>query len=102
MKDLIGKKVIIRAESAGVFFGVLEYINEGVTVCRLSKCRRLWQWVGACSLSQLAKEGTKQPKGCRFSVTIDDIVISGVIEVIPTTELATNSIEGVDEWKLYY
>ena len=100
MTDLIGKKVIIRAESAGVFFGVLEFINEGATTCRLSKCRRVWKWAGARTLSQLAKEGTKSPKECMFTVAVDDIVITGVIEVIPTTELAASSIEGVDEWKI--
>ena len=100
MKDLIGKKVIIRAESAGVFFGVLEFINEGATTCRLSKCRRVWKWAGARTLSQLAKEGTKNSEECMFAVAVDDIVITGVIEVIPTTELAASSIEGVDEWKI--
>ena len=100
MKDLIGKKVIIRAESAGVFFGVLEFINEGATTCRLSKCRRVWKWAGARTLSQLAKEGTKNPEECMFTVAVDDIVISGVIEVIPTTELAAISIEGVKEWEV--
>lgn len=91
------EKVIIRAEKAGVFFGeIKERSGQEVT---LTNCRRLWYWNGAASLSQLAKEGVKNPKGCKFTVTIDEITVFGVIEIIPCTKEAIESINSVAEWK---
>lgn len=96
-KNLIGKRVIIRAQGAGVFYGTLNEA-EGNQV-ELTSCRRLWYWDGAASLSQLAAEGVKAPQNCKFTVTVDSIVIHGVLEIIPTTEEAQKSIESVREWK---
>lgn len=91
------EKVIIRAEKAGVFFGeIKERSGQEVT---LTNCRRLWYWNGAASLSQLAKEGVKNPKDCKFTVTIDEITVFGVIEIIPCTKEAIESINSVAEWK---
>ena len=93
----IGKRVIIRAQGAGVFYGTLSEV-EGSTV-ELTACRRLWYWDGAASLSQLASEGVKAPDNCKFTVTVDSIVIFNVIEIIPATDTAQQSIEGVRIWK---
>ena len=97
IKKMIGKRVVIRAHGAGVFYGTLTEV-EGDKV-ELTQCRRLWYWDGAASLSQLAAEGVKRPDNCKFTVTIDSIVIVGVIEIIPATEKAQKSIEDVKEWK---
>ena len=94
---MIGKKIIVRADRAGVFFGTLVK-KEGTEVI-LENCRRIWRWAGACSISELATNGTSNPNDCKFSVTVSQIIILGVIEIIPTTERATKSIEGVAEWK---
>lgn len=51
------KYVIIRTYSAGVFAGYLKS-REGQEVVLLH-ARRLWQWAGASSLSQLAESGDK-------------------------------------------
>lgn len=40
MSNFIGKKVIIRADRAGVFFGTLKEKNGSEVV--LTDCRRLW------------------------------------------------------------
>ena len=97
MEKYIGKKVIIRAEKAGVFFGTLKE-KDGQEV-ELENCRRLWYWDGAASISQLAVDGTVSPENCKFTKTVSNIVILGVIEIIPCTEKAIKSIEGVLEWK---
>jgi len=91
------KKVIIRADRAGIFFGTLKEKNG--TEVTMSNVRRLWYWDGANSLSQLAVDGTKAPQNCKFTVTVEEMIITGVIEIIPCTEKAINSIEGVREWK---
>jgi len=97
IKDMIGKKVIIRAARAGVFFGTL--VEKNGSEVELKDCRRIWYWSGASSISQLALDGTSKPNDCKFTVTIEKIVILGVIEILKTTEKSIESIEGVSEWK---
>ena len=101
MENFIGKKVIIRADRAGVFFGTLVAKREtpaGVEV-ELHDSRRLWYWSGAASLSQLATEGVKAPNDCKFTVTVPQHMVMQVIEIIPCSEEAIKSIEAVKAWK---
>ena len=96
-EKFIGRKVIVRGDRSGVFFGTLK------AVCRheveLADCRRIWEWSGAASLHQLAADGVKSPEGCRFTVPVKEIGIIDAIEIIPCTEKASVCIEGVPEWK---
>lgn len=55
-KKYIGKYCVVRANEAGVFAGVVVDV-EG-TMVQLTECRRLWAWNGACSISQIAIDGT--------------------------------------------
>lgn len=98
MKDLKGKKVIVRGDRSGVFYGTLADRN-GKEV-ELLKCRRIWYWDGAASISQLAAEGVKEPKNCKFTMTVESIVITDCIEIIPCTDIAIECIEGVPVWKM--
>lgn len=97
MENLIGKKVIIRGDRSGVFFGTL--VARADREVTLNNCRRIWYWDGAASISQLASEGTQNPGNCKFTVTVDSIVILDTIEIIPCTDKAIKSIEGVKVWK---
>lgn len=97
MNNFKGKKVIVRGDRSGVFFGTLAE-KDGQEV-RLEKCRRLWYWDGAASISQLAVDGVSAPDNCKFTVTVDEIEILDAIEIIPCTDKANESIEGVREWK---
>ena len=96
MEKFIGKKVIVRGDRSGVFYGTLEEKNG--TEVTLKGCRRIWYWEGAASISQLAVSGTTKPSECKFTVTVPDIIITDAIEIIPCTEDAKKSIEGVPEW----
>jgi hypothetical protein len=89
---------IVRSKNAGVFFGNVDSI-DGTTVT-MSNARRLWYWEGAASLSQMAMEGVAKPKNCKFTVTVDEIIIFEVCEVITVTEAAGKSIDGVAVWKV--
>lgn len=91
------KYYIIRADRAGVFFGHIKS-REGSEVT-MTDVRRLWYWEGACSLSQLAVEGTKAPDDCKFTVTVPETTILGVIEIIQCSDEAVKSILTVKEWK---
>lgn len=94
---MLNKKVIIRADKAGVLFGTLKEKNGSEVT--LTDCRRIWYWDGAASISQLAAEGTKVPDKCKFTMPVSEITVLGVIEIIPCSEQAIKSIEGVAEWK---
>lgn len=93
----IGKKVIVRCNRAGVFFGTLVR-REGQEV-ELADCRRIWYWDGAASISQLAVDGVSKPDNCKFTVPVASIELLEAIEVIPCTDKSINSIESVSQWK---
>lgn len=88
---------IVRADRAGVFAGNIKYRVGGEVV--MTNVRRLWYWSGGASLSQLAMEGVSRPGDCKFTVTVPEMTILGVIEVIPCTEEAERCIKAVAEWK---
>lgn len=95
-KEVSGTYVIVRARSAGVHAGYLQFRN-GQEV-ELSRSRRLWYWDGANSLSQLAMEGTAEPENCKFPCEVPTQHIFDMIEVIPATEVARKSIQAVKVW----
>lgn len=95
---VIGKYCIVRGHWFGVFAGTVEAV-EGDHVL-LKNARRLWYWEGAASLSQLAAEGVKNPGGCKFTVTVESVLLLGAIEIIPATEQAKRCIGEVPVWKL--
>lgn len=94
---MIGKKVIVRGEHSGVFYGTL--VNKNGREAELADCRRIWYWKGAASISQLAADGTNDPENCKFTVAVKSIIILDAIEIIPCTSEAINSIDGVPVWK---
>jgi hypothetical protein len=91
------KKVIVRANGAGVFFGTLKSKNGSTVV--LTNCRKIWRWNGAASIEQLAVDGTSNPSDCKFTVWVQEIEIENVLQTIPCTEKAIESITAVKEWK---
>ena len=95
-------KSIIRTYSAGVFFGEVAHIEDTLSgrIATIKDCRRLWKWSGAASLSQMAMEGVNNPSGCKFTVTVPEMTVVGVIEIIPATDKAVKSINSVDVWRV--
>ena len=88
---------IIRTYSAGVFAGWIDRKVKG-TDYTIFNSRRLWYWDGANSLSELAMKGVTKPTNCKFAITIPEFDVKGVIEIIPITEVAKNSISLVKDW----
>ena len=87
---------IYKAPEMTLFFQKL--IKDGYEV-DLVNARRIWYWAGAASLSQLANEGTSKPGECKFPAPVKGITVLQVIEIIPCTEKARNSIQAVAEWR---
>ncbi len=91
------KKVIVRANGAGVFFGELKEKNgTEVTMCNV---RKLFYWDGAAAIEQLAVDGTSNPDGCKFTIIVDEMTITNVLQIIPCTEKAIKSLTSVKVWK---
>lgn len=93
------KNCIIRTNRAGVFFANVKDYDSTTREAVLTDCRRLWYWDGAASLSQLAMEGISRPHNCKFTVTVPEMTVMEVIEIIPCTDKAEKSISGVKEWR---
>lgn len=93
--------VLIRSYASGVHFGFLKEEKDLLSgkQVTLINSRRVHYWEGACSLSQLALEGTKKPDDCRISVTLPEITITQVIEIIPLNESSYNNLKSIEEWK---
>ena len=93
--------VLIRAYGAGVFMGYLkEQKSElnGINVV-LVNSRRIHYWDGACSLSQIAVDGSKNIENCRIAMVVTEEFVANVIEIIPVTEKSKTNILGAEIWK---
>lgn len=91
----LGKEVIIRTYSAGVWFGVLEK-KEGNEVV-LSNARRMYQWwcKKSISLSGVVQYGIKQEKS-RICGPIPHVWLEA-IEIMPIVGDAAKSIRTAPE-----
>lgn len=94
---IVGKKCIIRTQSAGVHYGeVAEKVGKEVI---LKNARRLWYWKTAnkgISLSEVANAGVaKDSKIC----SPVDLIWLEAIEIIPCAKEAIKNIEAQDEYK---
>ena len=90
--------VLVRTHSAGVFAGYLESQNGQEVILR--DARMIWYWEGACSLSQLAEDGTAAPKKCKFTVPVKKVKLLNVIAVYACAEKSRVSIAEVPAWKV--
>ena len=88
--------VIVRTYSAGVFAGYLDK-KEGQNAIVL-QARRLWYWKGSASLSELAMSGVACPIECKFPCEVPSVELDQVIEVLPCTQKAQESIASVPVW----
>ncbi len=99
-KDLDGLTYsVIRTYSAGCFAGYIDRERENKKEGTVFKARRLWYWEGAFTLSTIAMEGLEKPDECKFPCEVDELDLSEIIEVIPTTKKAQDSINSVKIWK---
>ena len=92
--DDIGKKVIVRTYSAGVWFGQLDRkIKQEVY---LKNARRLWGWYATkgISLSGVGKYGVSSKS--RICVAVPTVWLEAV-EIIPASQEAIESIEAAPE-----
>lgn len=94
---MIGKKVIIRTYSAGVWFGELSQKDRNEVI--LLNARRMWMWWAkeGISLSSVAVNGIKQDKS-KIAEAVDSVWLEA-IEIIPCTNAAIELIESAENAK---
>ena len=92
---VIGKEVIIRTYSAGVWFGVLKQKAGNEVI--LAKARRMCKWLAkeSISLSGVARHGIKQDDS-KICGELDSVWLEA-IEIIPVTGNAAESIRTAPE-----
>lgn len=80
--------VLVRTYSAGVHIGELvERTGREVT---LANARRIWSWVGANSLNEIASDGCGT--GSRVSVPVEKNTLTEAIEILNVSEAAAAKI----------
>ncbi len=89
--------VIIRGDRSGVFFGWLEF-QEGKEAILLD-ARCAWYWSGAASVMQMSVDGVSNPNSCKFTVPVNKLKITDVIQVLECTQKAMDSLNAVKIWK---
>ena len=87
----IGKKVIIRTYSAGVWFG--ELTEDSDMKVKLINARRMWQWwcAESISLSGVAVYGLNQEKS-KICPAVSQVTLVA-IEILSLTDLSIKSLE---------
>jgi hypothetical protein len=96
-RGMIGKTCMFRTYSAGVHFG--ELAEKQGQSCLVKNAQRVFYWTEACSLSQLAMEGSKNFDGCKIAMPVDEMVLEQVIEIIPMSEETVKLFREAKVWK---
>lgn len=94
LQQYIGRKVIVRSDASGVHFGEVTAVSE--TWVTLKNSRRLFEWHtggSGISLSEVAVCGIDQSKS-RITMTLPEITVFGMCEIIPAEGMAIATIEG--------
>ena len=86
----VGKYCIFRCYGAGVHAG--ELVSSDGTNAIVKNSRRLWQWRAkkGVALSGVAMSGLSNPG--KVDVELPDLALTDVIEIIPCTKAAEESI----------
>ena len=94
LSRMIGKKVIVRTYSAGVWFGVL--VEKSGSEVILESARRMWRWQTkeSISLSSVAIHGIDNSRS-KIAPAVDEQWLEA-IEITPCTQLSIKSLESAD------
>lgn len=97
LNGMLGQKVIIRTNSAGVWFGTLS--DKAGNEVILNDARRMWYWKAAKSISLSAVAIHGIDKNASKIVEAVPSVWLEAIEIIPCSEDALKSIQGAPDVK---
>lgn len=95
----VGQEVIVRTQSAGVWFGVLRQ-KKGAEVI-LENARRMWKWhcKESISLSGIVRYGINRDKSI-IAPYVTEVWVEA-IEIMPICGDSAESIRGADDAKQF-
>ena len=97
IEEPIGKYVLVRTYSAGVYVGYLVSRNGREVV--LKSARMIHYWNGAAGVNQIAVDGILDKISSRLTVAAESVTLLEAITIIPCTEKAQKCLEEFPEWK---
>jgi hypothetical protein len=104
MKDkisLIGKKMIVRANVAGVHAGVVESFDGATQTVTLSEAYRLWRIYtrdNSGSISDVAANGLKPKGGHSIGAMLESVTIVNP-QGLELAEMTDKAYESIENWK---
>jgi|GEM_PF-3595879 hypothetical protein len=94
--DYVGKRVIVRTYSAGVFYAIPRKIDKDTAI--LDDSRRIWKWVGASELTDLAENGIKNKSDSRVSIPNNGRLVNTWNEILLCSEKCIKNIDSIPHW----
>lgn len=93
---LVGRRVLVRDNRAGVYCGTLESADvlEGLAV--LTDCRHVYEWKGAAATTGIAARGVAD--GSKIGPVTERIDLLDVVALMPMTDAAWGTIAASPEW----
>ena len=88
---------VVRGDRSGVFFGVVKSIDGQMV--EMEKARKLYYWDGAFAVEGLAEYGVTKPENCKFTVVIDNQIITDAVQILLCSKKSIDSLSGVPEWR---
>lgn len=89
---------IVRCDRAGVFFGqIKERTHDEVTMANV---RKIWYWSGAAAVEQLAMTGPQNPRDCKITMEVPEMIVMDPVQIIPCTKEAAEAIRQTAIWKM--
>lgn len=98
---LVGKKMIVRANVAGVHAGVVEAFDAATQTVTLSKAYRLWRIYtrdSSGSISDIAANGLKPKGGHSIGAELSMVVIVNP-QGLELAEMTDEAYDSVQKWK---
>lgn len=86
------KYVCVTTKNDGIHFGAMVHYSWETRTAILVESRRIWEWVGAFTQTQICNDGCKEAELSQIAKT--PILLPEVIEIIGVTDEARKIIEG--------
>ena len=83
----VGKYCVIRSYAAGVHIGIVASVSDSASgrEVRLTDTRRVWNWTGALSCTEISQGGIA---GGKLSIVAPENFVNQTIEILPTSQEA--------------
>lgn len=100
-KGIVGKKVIVRSNVAGVHAGVVEAFDPAASTVTLTGAYRLWRFYTrdkSGSVSDIAANGLKPNGGHSIGARLPSVTIVNPAG-LELAEMTNEAYKSIEEWK---